>query len=107
MSCPTNVAEWHVAQWTKMSHRRSLSECANCSKKNKEHNGKLLDDNADRAMCTNTTTIRKYHEEDLNPWTKQWRESLRSCKYSYMPNPEPTRKKKKKVRWSKQQMKAE
>ena len=97
MGCPTHVAEWQVAQWTKMSHQRSLSESVNYSKMNKERNGKLLDDNVDRDMYANTMTIRKYHEEDLNPWTKRWRESLRSWNYSYMRSPEPSEKKKKNV----------
>ena len=104
MSCPTHVAEWNVSQWTKMSHQRSFSECSINSKINNETNGKLLDGNVDRDMWAKFTTIRKYHEEDLNPWTQQWRESLSSCKYGYMPSPEPTKKKKKKVRWSKQKI---
>lgn len=101
MSCPATVVEWQVAQWTKMSRERSLSDRLKYSKENKDHNGKLFYDNVEKDRCKNSTTLREYYEEDLNPFTRDWRESLRTWNYSYTEIPEPSERKKKKVSWTK------
>ena len=103
MGCPNNMAEWQVAYWTKMSHQRTLFECEKHIKENTEYNGTLLGDNVDKNRWENKTTFRKDHEEDLNPWTKVWRESLRTWNYRYMalPTASVTETPKKKVSFTK------
>ena len=98
------MAEWQVAHWTKMSHERTLFECEKHIKENTVYSGTLLDDNVDNDGWNNKPTFRKEHEEDLNQWTKGWRESLRTGNYRYiaLPTPSSSKTTKKNVSWSKQ-----
>ena len=102
MSYPTGVVEWQVAHWMKMSRQRCLSECGKYSKENTDDDGKLLDNNVNKNRCKNNVTLLEYHKEDLNPWTRDWRESLRTWNYSYIAIPDPSKTKKKKASPSKE-----
>ena len=102
MSCPANVVEWQVTHWMKMSRQRSLSECSNNSKENAYYGGILLQDNADINSGKNIATFRQHRKEDINPWTREWRESLRTWNYSSITKPEPIETKKKKDSLSKE-----
>jgi hypothetical protein len=103
MGCPKNMTEWQVAHWTKMSHERTSFEYDKHFNGYKEYNGTSLDGNVNEDRWKNKTTLRKDHEEDLNPLTKDWRESLRTWNYRFMalPIPPETETAKKKVSWSK------
>jgi hypothetical protein len=103
MSCPTDVVEWQVAHWIKMSRQRCLSECVKYSNENTDNDGKLLDDNVDINRCKNSVTLLEYHKEDHNPWTRDWRESLRTWNYSCIAIPDTSETKKKKASRSKEQ----
>ena len=106
MGCPTNVTEWQVAHWTRLSHQRSLHERGHGKEDNnlKSRTGQVAE-NTTTGKYKNT--LREDHEEDLNPFTKDWRKSLRTWESSYWfitDHPPPT-KNKKKVRWTKEEKK--
>ena len=106
MGCPTNMAEWQVAHWTRMSHQRSLIE---------RNHGKekiaAVKSETEKGQClfqgTFKTTLKDDHAEDLNPLTKDWRKSLRTWEHNYwfISDHPSTSKSKKKVRWTKDENK--
>ena len=95
------MAKWQVAHWTKMSRQRKVAEYGPLYQQNQERNDSLMQ-NGNKEMGTSIRTLKDDHEEDLNPLTKNWRESLRGFHFRFMlaPVPSPV-KKKKKVTWSK------
>ena len=107
MGCPTNVTEWQVAHWTRLSHQRSLIERGHGKEENKISKATMDQFNQDASRGKYKTTLREDHEEDLNPLTKDWRKSLRTWEsnYWFITDPPPTAKNKKKVRWTKEEKK--
>ena len=106
MGCPTNMAEWQVAHWTRMSHQRSLIEKNHC----KDMNGVVKFDTQEGQNPLPgifKTTLKEDHAEDLNPLTKDWRKSLRTWEHNYwfVSDHPSTAKSKKKVRWTKDENK--
>ena len=104
MGSSTDIAEWQVAHWTKMSHQRSLIE--------REYGKAKSDDmkcthkaDQDTRSGQYRATLKEDHAEDLNPLTKDWRKSLRTWEngYWFITDHPPTAKNKKKIRWNKEE----
>ena len=68
---------WMAAYWTKMSHRRNYG-LPHIHQRDIEKDARDIEnDRIRKALCNDRGTLQEAHKESLNPWTKDWRESLR------------------------------
>ena len=95
MGCPSIMAEWHVKHWKRISHQRS-SPGSTFKQPNSNYTHPENNIDATVAQPERRSKFRDEHAEDLNPLTRNWRESLRVWSYRFMvlpPLPEPVKKK--------------
>ena len=95
MGCPSIMAEWQVKHWTRMSHQRNSP--GNTYRQNdSQYANPEQNIDATAGQSERRRKFRDEHAEDLNPLTRNWRESLRVWSYRFMalpPLPEPVKKK--------------
>ena len=95
MSCPSIMAEWQVKHWTRMSHQRN-SPGSTCKQPYSNYANPEETIDATVVEPERRRKFRDEHAEDLNPLTRNWRESLRVWNYRFMalpPLPEPIKNK--------------
>ena len=95
MGCPSIIAEWQVKHWTRISHQRN-SPGATYKQNDSSYANPEQNIGATASQSVTRRKFRDEHAEDLNPLTRNWRESLRVWSYRFMalpPLPEPVKKK--------------